>query len=95
VEGSKGNAALLARVQALREARAQRDLVTEQKARLLASCAELERFVARSKQQVTEARRAAHGVTPQGWPKLLENVEKCSQFMIRCNFLAHTLKLPF
>jgi hypothetical protein len=66
VEGSKANAALLARVQALREARARRDLLLEQKARLHASCSEMERFATRTKQQVAEARRAAHGVTPQG-----------------------------
>lgn len=66
VDGSKSAAALLSRVHALREARGKRDMLIEQKSHLNSNCAELERFVTRTKQQVTEARRAAHGVTPQG-----------------------------
>ncbi|XP_059482691.1 intraflagellar transport protein 81 homolog [Neocloeon triangulifer] len=81
VEGSKANAALLARVKALREARAKRDMLLEQKARLQTTCAELERFVARTKQQVTEARRAAHGVTPQGLLQRAEEEEKVSTYI--------------
>jgi hypothetical protein len=66
VDGSKSATLLLARVQVLREARTKRDTLIEQRTRLEANCAELERFITRTKQQVTEARRAAQGVTPKG-----------------------------
>ncbi|CAB3388981.1 Hypothetical predicted protein [Cloeon dipterum] len=81
VEGSKANAALLARVKALRESRAKRDMLLEQKARLQTTCVEMERFVARTKQQVAEARRAAHGVTPQGLLQRAEEEEKVSTYI--------------
>ncbi|KAF4519743.1 hypothetical protein B566_EDAN014236 [Ephemera danica] len=66
VDGSKSASALLSKVQALRSVRSKQETLIEQRSHLEASCGELERFVTRSKQQVTEARRAAQGVTPQG-----------------------------